>query len=192
MNESFKQAVEILVSNHYVIPIDGKLVVTNKFERELAEIDYTTLFKPPEALPDITKAVREVLKVDPKSKLPIVGPGQPDPLIQFIIDCEVPHKAKGGDGKSYWVNKYHKDAAKELDKILNMGYKRDILVAATRLYYKAGGMVEAVSNYIIRGTWRIHYLDMEKALGAGESEVKKHISSNLADNVQRKDMYDDR
>lgn len=190
MNENLKQAVEILVSNYYLTSIDGQLVITNKFERELAQIKPEDLFKSPEVPSELPKVTRELLKVNPKTKQVVLSAGQQSPLVKFIMDCEVPTKVKGGDGKFYYASKYSKDAEKELQVILNNGHQYDILVSATRLYYKAGGMVEAISNYICRGTWLTHYLEMEKALRGGTAE--KHIKTNLADTAQRKDMYDDR
>ncbi len=112
-------------------------------------------------------------------------------LIKFIIDCEVPHKIKAADGKSYWANKYSKEAEKELVKIINIqGYKLDILVAATKLYYKSAGFCEAITNYIVRGTWLTHYNEMAKQLNAGT--VEKHIQTNLNDQVSGGALYNGR
>ena len=162
-----KQAIEALIAHGYAIIHKDNLSLTDK----VLELDMKAIEAKP---PPYTKSLTVL---DPITKSVIPTPGQQSQLVAFIMECQIPQKIHSADGSSYWANKYSKEAEKELQKLLNQGYQYDILVAATKLYYKSGDFCEAISNYLVRGTWLTHYLEMEKQLKAGT--VEKHIKDNI-------------
>ncbi len=181
LHPTVKQAIETLIAHGYAVVHKDIVTLTDK----VLELDCTALVATP---PAYTKSIT---LLNSKDKSVIPSPGEQSMLIKFIIDCEVPHKIKAADGKSYWANKYSKEAEKELAKIiLQQGYKLDILTAATKLYYKSAGFCEAITNYIVRGTWLTQYMEMEKQLKAGT--VEKHIQTNLDDQKGGSPIYDER
>lgn len=164
---------EHLAGGHYIVYFDGKLVVTNKFLREFA--------KPLELKKDEPKV--EVLNIPknnparpvmPNLPTKLVEPA-PSPFMQFIRDCRVPEKIPTKDG-AYWANRFSKPAEKEFIKILKQGYNYEVLVAATTLYYKSGGMPQAISNYILNGTWMGCYEDLKHSVVSGT--VKEYVEKN--------------
>lgn len=174
-----KEAFETLIAEGFVIIHKEVLTLTDK----VLELDCTALINAP---PAYTKSL--TLLDNHKSVIP--APGEQSLLIKFIIDCEVPQKIKNGNGGYYWASKYHKEAEKELVKIIKQGYELSVLVAATKLYYKSAEFCETISNYIRNGTWLTHYNEMAKQLQAGT--VQQHIQSNLNDQVAGGPMYDER
>lgn len=182
LQKPVKEAIETLIANGYAVIHEEILTLTEK----ILEVDTAAL-----TVRESTVEGRRNLQVlDSKTKSVLPSAGEKSLLIQFIIDCEVPQKVKAGDGKNYWANKYSKEAEIELSKILKQDYKLDILTAATKLYYKSGGFPEAITNYIVRGTWLTHYMEMEKQLKAGT--VQKHIQTNINDQVSGGALSDDR
>jgi hypothetical protein len=182
MLQTTKEAWENLIAAGYIVIQEEQLFLTDK----ALEVDTKAL-----TVRESTTAGRRSLAMfDPKTKSVIPSVGEKSGLIQFIIDCEVPIKVKGPDGTNYWCGKYSKEAEAELKKILLQDYKLDILKAATKLYYKSGGLPEAITNYLVRGTWLTHYMEMEKQLKAGT--VEKHIQTNLNDQVSGGALYNDR
>lgn len=192
----FKNALKLLVSNYYIIFQDGKPVITEKFTRELAEVKAPDLYT---NMRDVMAPVKDSYKVTgteltplPKStkKMVLAEPGKSMPFQEFILQSEVPGKVYMQGGGFYWANKYSKEAELEFLKILAKGYQLDILLAATKLYYKSGGSVEAITNYITRGTWVTHYTEMEKNLQAGTTDT--YIKDTLKEETTGKTSYLDR
>lgn len=182
MLQTVKTAIEELIANGYAVIHKDTVTLTDK----ILEVDTNTL-----AVKQSTVAGRRSLTMyNPKTKSVIPSAGEISTLIQFIMDCEIPSKIKTADGGTYWANKYSKEAEVELKKILLEGYDLGILTAATKLYYKSGGFCEAITNYIVRGTWLTHYNEMKKQLDAGT--VNKHIQSNLNDQVSGGALYNGR
>ncbi len=186
--------MRLLTSEHYIIFMDGEPQLTNKFTREFEQMKPQELYEVPKTEPEATllpeviiqEVKREVIPLHSKSKKVILTPGVQQPLAEFILACNVPQKIKMDNGNSFWANKYSKEADLELRNIIANGYQLDILIAATKLYYKSGACCEAVSNYIIRGTWLTHYLALEKSLEEGT--VESHITKAL-DNSEGKPTY---
>lgn len=169
----------ILAKEHYIVYFNGQLVVTNKFLR-----DFKT---PPEPEPEQTKEVAIVVPtvpvvqqftapVIPGKNLSVPVPVKRAPLLDFIRDCEVPERIRTKTS-FYKANQYSKEAEKELILILAQGFQYDILVTATKLYYKSGGMCKAVGNYLTEGTWRTEYENMQDSVEKGVA--KEHIAKNL-------------
>lgn len=169
----------ILAKEHYIVYFNGQLVVTNKFLR-----DFKT---PPEPEPQVqqTKEVAIVPPVVqqltaptiPGKNLSVPVPVKRAPLLDFIRECEVPERIRTRTS-FYKANQYSKDAEKELILILSQGFQYDILVTSTKLYYKAGGMCKAIGNYLIEGTWRTEYENMQASIEKGTTQ--QHISKNLS------------
>ena len=172
-----------LVRGGFIIYLDGQLVVTNKFFRAFA------IPLIPDPVQEVQEVPRETLKQKStqliKAQTPLT-PAEcfPSPLKNFIMDCQVPAKIPTRDG-FFWANRYSTPAEKVLTKILQQGYQYDILVAATKLYYKAGGARKAISNYLIEGTWQSFYDDMATSLKDGT--VHKHIDKSI--NKEDEDGY---
>lgn len=182
LQQTVKVAIEELIANGYAVIHEDTVTLTDK----ILEVDTKTL-----AVKESTvEGRRSLTLVNSKSKSVIPAAGESSLLIKFIMDCEVPQKIKTAEGATYWANKYSKEAEVELKKILLGGYDLGILTAATKLYYKSGGFCEAITNYIVRGTWLTHYGEMKKQLDAGT--VDKHIQTSLNDQVSGGALYNDR
>lgn len=191
MNDNLRAALKLLVRDYYITAVGGKLQVSNKLFRVLETIDPSELSEVPSVVQaEPGKIVREVIRVSSKSKLPIPKAGQSFPLVDFIKECGIPRTANKSDGTSYMVCKYSKEAEQEFLKIIAAEYQRDILVAATKLYYKSTNYPETISNYIIRGTWVTHYQDMESNLIKGTAE--KHIKDTVIKTQSTGGFSDDR
>lgn len=180
-DDPFKNALKLLVQSYHLVSVEGKLVITEKFHRELAEVSPTELY---ETMGNHILPVKDSYLVTgtlPKStkKMVLSSPGDKLLFAEFILRCEVPAKVYLQGGSFYWANKYSKEADLEFQKILAKGYRLDILMAATKLYYKAGGAMEAITNYITRGTWITHYNAMEENLKNGT--IQEHIKASIDD-----------
>jgi hypothetical protein len=182
LQKPVREAMEILIANGYAVIHEDIFTLTDK----VLEVDTKVLT----VKESTVEGRRSLTLVNPKSKSVIPAVGESSVLINFIIECEVPQKIKTAEGGTYWANKYSKEAEIELKKILLGGYDLGILTAATKLYYKSGGFCEAITNYIIRGTWLTHYMEMKKQLEAGT--VNQHIQSNINDQVSGGIQYNDR
>lgn len=194
-NETLVKAVKLLLSEYYIIVVDGIPEITSKLKRELAELKPFEVYEDPITVTPnpvdiIPEPVRAVIPLRSSDKTVILTPGVQQPLVEFIAACEVPAKIRMDNGSFFWANKYNKQAEQELRKILSDGYQLDILVGATKLYYKSGGTCEAVSNYILRGSWLTHYLELEKSLNAGTTEA--YIKDNLDTKTEGKPSYQSR
>jgi len=193
-NSKLVEALRLLASEYYIVFIDGEAQLTNKFQRELEQVKPEELYEVPKIEPEaplpvetIVKEVkREVIPLHSKTKQVILTPGVQQPLAEFILQAEVPQKIKMDNGNSFWANKYNKEADLELRRIIAAGYDLKILIGATKLYYKSGACCEAVSNYILRGTWLTHYESLRQSLEDGT--VETHISKSL-DNSEGKPTY---
>lgn len=173
---------EDLFKNFYIVYLNGKLIVTNKFYRA-----FNTPPPPKETEVSIAKisTVKSLELMSPglpssvKSNLSLAEPKiETSPMRKFISDAEVPGKQPTQTGY-YWLNKYGKEAELELIKILSSGYQYDILVASTKLYYKSGGYPKTVSNYLTEGLWKSGYEDLSISLENGNSEqyIKKAMDN---------------
>jgi hypothetical protein len=194
-NPKLIEALRLLASEHYILLMDGEVQITNKFTREIEQVtpsDLTEVIKTePEAPLPVETIVREVkrelLPVHSKSKQVILTPGTEQMLPEFILLCDVPQKIQMHNGGWFWANKFHKDAELELRRIKAEGYDMQILIAATKLYYKSDACCEAVSNYLMRGTWLTHYMQMEKALNT--DTIQEHITQTIDDKTEGKPTY---
>lgn len=181
LHPNIKQAIETLIAQGYMVIHKEILTLTDR----VLELDTGSLLNKP---PNYTKSIT---LLDSKTKSVIPSPGEQSLLIKFIFDCEVPLKAKSADGRSYYVGKYSKDAEKELVKIIfKQEYQPDILMAATKLYYKSTDFPETLTNFIVNGTWLTHYLEMEKQLTAGTAD--KHIQKQISEQDKGGALYDSR
>lgn len=194
-DEKFKTALRLLAEDYYIVAVDGKLAITTKFQRKLNETLPSELYGVKalecEGEPNIQVVKESDIHPIVKStkKMVISKPGDSIEFIDFIVACEVPQKVHLSGGGFFRANQYNKGADLEFQKILAKGYQLDILIGATKLYYKSGGAVQAIHNYILQGTWVSQYIAMEESLKAGT--VEKHIKTNLS-NETGKSSYEDR
>src|SRR5690606_4038768 len=156
---SNNQLFDELIDRYYILYFNGNLVITNKFKREFQTPPQSSKSEPiplpKEVLPE---PVTKVFTQDTRPKL--------SPLTQLILDAKVPAKVQTRDS-FYWANKYNKKADDELKRILKQGYKYEILMAATKLYYKAGGRPKTIANFILEGIWQGCYEELQLSLQEG-------------------------
>jgi len=197
-----------LVKEYYILYFNGQLVITNKFYREfnlpmrplsedevMAELGKrkvgvvrTTGGKPVTIQEAFKKPSTEITVTTSTVDLPVLPAlNSTMPLLQFISDASVPEKVYMKDGTFYWANRFSNDAEKTLLKALKDGIQYDILLAATRLYYKGGGQPKAISGYFKEGTWKQTYHDMLTSLkdGTTASHIKKNIDTEKKDGNTR-------
>lgn len=177
-NYMSRKLFEELASQHYILYYEGKLVVTNKFLREFgtpppAEVPKQQI----DILPVPEGTPKPSVSITPKGiTLPVLPVAIASPLRQFILDAEVPEKwTKGRD--PYYLNRFNTKAEKELIKILKSGVQYQVLLAATKLYYKSGGFPKTIANYFLEGVWSGCYEDMIDSLKSGT--VQQHIEKGL-------------
>lgn len=174
-----EELFKLLAKDYYILYLNGELVITNKLLRKFAIPPLLPSTIEPETSKIVqTKAETPVVLPDMLAGLKQIKAEAPNtsPLLKFIKDCEVPEKINTPTG-AYWCNRFSVKAEKELILILSKGYKYDVLVVSTKLYYKAGGMPKMISNYILDGVWRGCYEDMIESLK--NNTVQQHIKSNM-------------
>lgn len=157
-----------LFKEHYLLHFNKKVVVTNKFHREFS-------------LSEMQAATEESLPAVIPTALPAI-PAVAYNFKKFILDCEIPEKLQLSNGSFYWANRYSAKADKEFQKVMKRpGIKYDVLVVATKLYYKSGGARVAIGNYMIDGVWESFYDTMEAKAASGAGSVEKHIRKNMSE-----------
>lgn len=179
-----QQLFELLLKDYYILYMNGELVITNKLIREFASpLEKMEVRKEEPKVGQIVAPTSLMSAAQAIQKSNIPEPDMNSPMAKFILDAEIPGKAKTATGY-YWLNKYSKQAEKELIKILSQGYQYDILVASTKLYYKSGGFPKAITNYIVEGYWKGCYEDMKTSLDTGNVEqfIKKSLDNDIESN----------
>lgn len=154
-----------LFKSHHILHFNRKLVITNKFLRDFS-------------IENMQKHIDARRQEQQETHLEKVVPAISYNFKKFILDAEVPEKLPLSNGSFYWVNRYSEKANKAFQKLMKrseMNY--DILVVATRLYYKSGGARVMIANYILEGTWESFYDAMVINLEKGTAE--KHIKKSL-------------
>lgn len=195
VNHKLIEALRLLASEHYILSMDGEVQITNKFIREIEQVKPEDLVEVVKTEPEaplpveviVREVKREVIPLHSKSKQVVLSPGAEQLLSEFILLCEVPQKIQMNNGGWFWANKFNKDAELELRNIKAAGYDMGILVLATKLYYKSDACCEAVSNYILRGTWLTHYEAMKKSLEEGT--IEQHIVQTADNKSEGKPTY---
>lgn len=145
-----EDVLQYLKDNGYLLSVDGKTIITNKFLRELGISSSNS--KP------ITvkhKSV-EVTKEDYK---------------QFIVDAEVPTVITTGNGK-FFANRFSEKGYNAYKKVLE-DHDPKVLLAACKWYYKQTGMARVmIGNWFSEGIWESCYDDIKKA-------VEKKVSVDI-------------
>lgn len=149
---AFKQLVEGLLQDGYLILVGGKPVLTAKFEKELGyksqEVAMTPIQK------EIVKSENVMNSGDVMKKIT-------DPKLAwntFILDAEIPHRVKSTDGSTYTIRQYSQSIARKLLKIIQdpkVDYWK--LVESTKNYYKTTSYKALLSNYISKDIWMNEY-----------------------------------
>lgn len=147
---TFKEIVEWLLNNQYMMLVGGKPILTPKFEREVGYTGPSTVGE----LIEERHPQREIARGSP-----LVGITDPKKVWNiFIIDAEIPHRVKSTDGSTYTVRQYGASVAKKLLKIIHdpkINYQR--LVESTKNYYKVTTYKQLLSNYISKDIWWQEY-----------------------------------
>lgn len=166
-----------LFKKHHILHFNKKLVVTNKFHRDFS------LEEMQNEINEQAKGASSVPNLSPEPVKPVlpvpVKPVSPPPSFkQFIIDAEVPEKLYLSNGSHYWANRYSVPADKAFQKAMSKGVQYDVLVIATKLYYKAGGARVTIANFIQDGIWESFYDSMLDSMQKGTTDklIKKNLS----------------
>jgi hypothetical protein len=135
----FKDHLQYLLDNKYVVVMGGKPVVTTNFEEAVAKL----LDKTPEKS---------------KKSETVDGLTLKDLWNKFIWDAQVPHRVTNPQGQKYTIRHYTEVAAKKLRSIVSdktIEYPR--LVAATKHYYAVTTYKKTLQNYLIGDIWSDEY-----------------------------------
>lgn len=156
----FKQIVQWLLSNSYLVFINNRPVLTSKFEKEVGYV-------PTEPLPAPVPDMNWVIDIgSTESTSAATMKRITDPKLAwntFIIDAEIPHRVKTTDNKTYTVRQYGSNVARKLLKIIqdpSIDYWR--LVESTKNYYAVTSYKALLSNYIDKGIWEQEYKEWDK------------------------------
>lgn len=159
-----------LFKQHHILHFNKQLVVTNKFHRDFS-------------LQEMQEAAKQQQLALTPTSTTLPAPTVPTTTYnfkKFILDCDVPEKLHLGTGGFYWANRYNAKADKVFQKMMKTGeVKYDVLVIATKLYYKSGGARVTISNFILEGIWESFYDQMVTEIEKGTAE--KHIKKNLSE-----------
>lgn len=135
-----KDVVQWLLSESYVVTVNGELVFTKKCLDDLGTPSVTKV--------EDSEAPKQ-LQARPKVDLK-------DIWNKFITDAEVPHRVRASDGGIYTVRQFSKGVAARLVAIINkVDYK--ILVESTKNYYRTVSYKQLLSNYIEKDLWKYEY-----------------------------------
>lgn len=154
-----------LFKSHHILHFNRKLVITNKFFRDFS-------------MEKMQQHIDMRRKEEKETHIEKAVPAVSFNFKKFILDAEIPEKLSLSNGSFYWANRYSEKANKAFQKLMKrpeMNY--DILVVATRLYYKSGGARVTIANYILEGVWESFYDAMIINLEKGTAE--KHIKKSL-------------
>jgi hypothetical protein len=135
----FKDHLQYLLDNKYVVIMANKPVITTNFEEEVGRL----LDKTPEK---------------PKKAQTVDGLTLKDLWNKFIVDANVPHRVKNPQGQQYTIRHYTDGAAKKLRQIVSdnsIEYNR--LVAATKHYYTVTTYKKTLQNYLLGDIWADEY-----------------------------------
>jgi hypothetical protein len=135
----FKDHLQYLLDNKYVVIMDNKPVVTTNFEEAVAKLLDTTPEKP-----------RKAQTVD--------GLTLKDLWNKFIIDAQIPHRVRNPQGQQYTIRHYTDAASKKLRQIVSdksIDYNR--LIAATKHYYAVTTYKKTLQNYLLGDIWLDEY-----------------------------------
>jgi formyltetrahydrofolate synthetase len=177
---NIKEVNEYLRLNKYIFEFQGKTYITSKFIKDLKK----------EEVIEISSS--SSLQVVPNTSISIITSvsnpieSTKDRFKRFIVEAEVPYRIRMDNGKSYTANAYHISAEKVLNKALKDGYDWRGIVMATKLYYKANGFKQKLSNYFILGTWESEYDEFVKKLSDGT--IAEHVQQQIKPSTGERKM----
>lgn len=139
MTVEFKDHLQYLLDNKYIVIMGNHPIVTTNFEETVAKL----LDKTPEK---------------PKKAQTVDGLTLKDLWNKFILDATIPHRVKNTQGQLYTIRHYTDAAAKKLRQIVSdtsIDYNR--LVAATKHYYAVTTYKRTLQNYLLGEDWSEEY-----------------------------------
>lgn len=158
----FKELLNELLDNQYMVLVAGRPMFTSKFEKELGYI-------PPITIPSIMGT--DV--VSPEMVLTMATANSAEAMKKigdlkllwnaFIVDASVPWRVKSDSGNTYTVRQYSQNIARKLQKIIQdpkIDYWR--LAESTKNYYKTVTYKHLLSNYIGKDIWYHEYQSYNK------------------------------
>lgn len=157
------EAIEVLIKAGSIIPMKGKYQLTGSFHRNYFPISS-------EGLIVQKKEVALSTEVIDTTSL----------FMEFIKQCDIPTRTMNGRGGHYWINRFHKDGAKEFARILSKeNVNIQVLIASTKLYYiQTKECAKTINNYIVEGIWRTGYQSMLESANKGtlQEDIKKELT----------------
>lgn len=163
---SEKEAIEVLIEKGYIIPIKGKYQLTGEFHRNYIPVS-TELAVVSREMTVNSKAIVKSENIATVKEL----------LKKFRDDADIPFRIKSSSGQTYTVSAISNDACKAFSQILKSGIDYQILVYATKLYYKRDSFRKILTNYLKDGDWEVEYHEFKSKLGQGQ--VQNHIQAEL-------------
>jgi len=172
---SLKEAVQYLLDNGYMTIIKGRYCVTQKFNKEVRNVEEGVVHI--QGIPlvrDVVHDAKTLTKIHWRNR-----------YIQFIKDAGVPAKAEGSNGDLYDCNKFSEDGLKAYRAALEKELLDErVLLAVTKLYYAGTSRFkQKIGSYMVDGTWRTGYQDMLERAEQGMESVKEHIQNQLSSNA---------
>lgn len=145
---TFKETVNWLLEEGYLVLVAGRPVLTAKFEKEVGFVDNTSVVEKMTSREISNELIKPTTYTDnPKEVWNI-----------FIEDASIPHRVSDGKGGQYTVRHWSPTIAKKLMKIISdpkIDYTR--LVESTKHYYKTVTYKNILSNYIDKEIWLHEY-----------------------------------
>jgi hypothetical protein len=177
---SDEELIQQMIERGYMVSLKGKYSLTGNFHRNYVPVSSTGLV---------------VAKKEVATKETVTDLAQLQPVMdvntmfmEFIKVCEVPTRTSNGRGGFYWINRFHKDAAKEFARMLSKdNVNLQVLIASTKLYYKTTKeCANTIANYIVLGIWRTGYQAMIDSMEKGTiaEDIKKELEAPKTSNMK--------
>lgn len=158
-----EDVLQYLKDSGYLLSVDGKTIITNKFLRELGISPTPAIL----ATRQPTKKLVEATKEDYK---------------QFIINAEVPTMITTSNGK-FFANRFSEKGFNAFKKVISENDPK-VLLAACKWYYKQTSTARVmIGNWFSEGIWVSCYDDMKKAIENRDKKTTKINSGKDYGNV---------
>lgn len=159
MEYQFKEVVQYLLKEAYIVLINGSPAFTKRFNIELSELTGNLT---------VGKEVVEISKNSTISTsslcLAVTTEKKKEIWHKFVQDAEIPWRVKSTDGGTYTVSQYGASAANKLLAIINnTNVNYDTLVQSTKNYYKTVTYKHLLSKYLLNDLWFQEYTQWEKS-----------------------------
>lgn len=175
-NMTREEAIELLISTGDIISMKGKYTLTGQFHRDFVPVPKTGLVVSNQLATNSSQAI-----VTQQDKILSVK----ELLKKFREDAEIPFRISNDGGKPFTANAIGIDGIKAFEKILKEGIDYQVLVYATKLYYKSDSFRKGLTNYLVQGDWEVAYLEFKKKLDDGNIDgyIKGELGGDFGDDI---------